>query len=102
MKKLINLLTVVSTLLLCISCSSSTIGESENQKHDETSFTQCEEPRPQMCTREYMPVCAVKNTGVQCVTTPCSSTEETTYATGCTACADSKVIKYKQGECGKG
>lgn len=61
--------------------------------------TVCKEPRPQMCTREYNPVCATKDTGVRCVTTPCPSIELKTYATGCTACADKKVISYTAGEC---
>ena len=59
----------------------------------------CTNPRPQICTREYRPVCATKDTGVRCITTPCQSTEEITYATGCTACADPKVSHYRLGKC---
>ncbi|MFQ3324039.1 MAG: hypothetical protein ACI90U_001864 [Pseudomonadales bacterium] len=99
MKKLISLITISSALLLCISCSSSTITEAENKQERDPRFTQCEDPRPEICTREYNPVCAIKAIAVQCVTTPCPSTEEITYATGCTACADSKVTEYKQGAC---
>ena len=65
----------------------------------EPKITQCTDPRPEMCTREYMPVCATKDTGVRCVTTPCPSTEEVTYPTGCTACSDAAVIGYRQGQC---
>ena len=75
------------------------MSETEKQHIDSNVPIKCKEPRPEICTREYMPVCATKNTGVVCVTTPCPSTEDKTYATGCTACADPKVIKYKQGQC---
>lgn len=52
------------------------------------AFVQCTEPRPQICTREYSPVCAdLKGGGTQ------------TYATGCVACADAKVKGYSPGAC---
>jgi hypothetical protein len=101
MKNATNLITISSALFLCISCSTATISGPENKQQDVTRFTQCEDPRPEICTREYIPVCAIKFTGVQCLTTPCPSTEEKTYATGCTACADNNVIEYKPGACPK-
>lgn len=52
-----------------------------------------------MCTREYFPVCATRDTGVRCVTTPCPSSEEKTYSNGCTACSDVKVLEYRLGAC---
>ena len=48
----------------------------------------CQEPRPQICTREYDPVCAVREDG-----------SRESYATGCTACADSRVTAYIPGVC---
>ena len=33
-------------------------------------FKSCETPRPQMCTREYRPVCGHVDTGIRCITTP--------------------------------
>jgi len=62
--------------------------------------TQCKDPRPQMCTKEYRPVCATRDTGVRCVTTPCPSTELVTKGNACTACADEKVFSYIEGACG--
>ena len=59
----------------------------------------CEDPRPQMCTREYRPVCALRDTGVRCVTTPCPSTEWKTYGNACDACADADVIGHIAGAC---
>jgi len=98
MKKISKLI-AISITFFCLSYSVSVMSESENQKKDSHDFTQCKEPRPEICTREYKPVCATKNTGVQCVTSPCPPTDEATYASGCTACADPNVIKYKQGSC---
>ena len=52
--------------------------------------TLCTDPRPQICTREYNPVCATRTDG-----------SSQSYATGCTACADTKVISYVPGACGR-
>lgn len=59
------------------------------------AFTQCDpENRPAACTKEYRPVCAEVDNGVRCVTTPCDSTDQKEYATGCVACSDPKVQGY--------
>lgn len=52
----------------------------------------CKDPRPLICTREFDPVCAIKEDldGNQTLVT---------YATGCTACADVRVVSYLQGAC---
>ena len=66
---------------------------------ESSTQTQCKSPRSQMCTREYRPVCATRDTGVRCVTTPCPSTEKVTKSNACTACADEKVFSYTEGAC---
>lgn len=48
----------------------------------------CEEPRPEMCTRDYRPVCGTL-----------SSNKHKTYSNGCTACSDSNVVWAIEGEC---
>ena len=48
----------------------------------------CEEPRPQICTREYNPVCATLNDG-----------SIKTGSTGCAACSDAQVKGYVMGAC---
>lgn len=65
----------------------------------EPGLTACTDPRPEMCTREYRPVCAVRDTGIRCITTPCDSTEEKTYGNACDACSDPKVHGHRPGEC---
>lgn len=92
-------LLILSIMFFCMSCSATVIDKTDAPNKEGDAYMLCKDPRPQICTREYKPVCATKNTGVVCVTTPCPSTEEKTYATGCTACADAKVIKYQQGQC---
>ena len=69
------------------------------QPHSAITIIQCPEKRLPMCTREYRPVCATRDTGVRCVTTPCPSSEEKTYGNACTACADEKVFGYHLDAC---
>jgi hypothetical protein len=93
---MLRLLTVLIFALLIASCAA------QQQVQPNTNiapFTQCSEQRPQVCTREYMPVCATRDTGVRCVTTPCPSSELKTYSNGCEACADKKVLGYIANAC---
>ena len=62
-------------------------------------YQECAEPRPQACTRDWRPVCGLRDTGVRCVTTPCPSWETRTYGNACTACADPAVARWRPGEC---
>ncbi len=48
----------------------------------------CTDPRPEICTQQYVGVCASLADG---------STRTT--ATGCTACADPEVVGWRPGEC---
>jgi len=64
-------------------------------KVDAPPLTACNpEDRPQMCTREYRPVCALVDTGTRCITTPCPSTEWKTHSNACEACANKPVIGF--------
>lgn len=62
-------------------------------------FTDCSSPRPEICYEVFRPVCAERDTGVRCVTEPCPSTENTTYANDCKACADQSVMRFQVGSC---
>lgn len=90
---------IIYTICLLIIACTTQITDKTGKATNLESVTICKNPRSPMCTREYNPVCATKDTGVRCVTTPCPSTELKTYASGCTACADEKVISYTPGKC---
>jgi hypothetical protein len=50
--------------------------------------TACIEPRPQICTMDYTPVCAALVSG-----------QEKTYSNGCSACADVNVVSHRPAAC---
>ena len=58
------------------------------QPAPETTGTRCQDPRPQVCTMEYAPVCATLVAG-----------GSKTYSSGCNACADDAVSSFEQGPC---
>lgn len=51
-------------------------------------MTACSEPRPQVCTMEYAPVCADLVAG-----------GSRQYSSACNACADDAVAGYLNGDC---
>jgi hypothetical protein len=55
---------------------------------NEPPVTACAMPRPQACTREYIPVCGHLYSG-----------ERKTYPNACTACADPEVSGRHPGPC---
>lgn len=87
----------VAVAWICVSgCRPMT---AEPAADDATFDAACEEPRPEACTKEYRPVCGMRDTGIRCVTTPCDSTEWRTYGNACMACSDKEVYGYKAGQC---
>lgn len=62
-----------------------------------SQFVRCSTPRPEICYELYQPVCAVRDNGVRCVTTPCPATEKATYGNDCKACADPAVYGFQRG-----
>ena len=48
----------------------------------------CADPRPEICTQHYDPVCATREDG-----------SRATYSNGCMACADLHVTGYVAGAC---
>ncbi len=65
------------------------------------NLTACPTTRADMCAAIHKPVCAVRDTGVRCVTAPCPSEAPTTFSNACSACRDPKVQGYTEGACGK-
>jgi hypothetical protein len=48
----------------------------------------CTSPRPQLCTRDYRPVCGMKRDGTR-----------QTYGNACGACGDDNVVSHIPGPC---
>ena len=65
----------------CVSAPEQSHGESD-------TFISCTEPRPEICTQEYVPVCGYLVDGSQ-----------KTYSNACNACSDKETIKYKANSC---
>jgi hypothetical protein len=54
----------------------------------EQEMVTCPEPRPQVCTQDYRPVCAkLKDGSIK------------TYSNGCIACTDPAVTGFREGAC---
>ncbi len=53
-----------------------------------SEFQVCQDPRPEMCTREYLPVCAHTMTGGL-----------ETRPNACVACADTKILGHRPEAC---
>ena len=53
----------------------------------------CTEPRPQVCTMDYTPVCGLRNVA--------GEEEWKTYSNACSACSDPTVTGYKKDACSK-
>jgi hypothetical protein len=84
-----RMLLLVPLSLLSIACA--TPDKAMEEKYKEPGAMDliiCTEPRPQICTREYDPVCATLLDG-----------NVKTYSTGCTSCSDDTVKGYRPGEC---
>jgi hypothetical protein len=48
----------------------------------------CVDPRPELCSREYLPVCGTRVDG-----------SDWTYANRCSACGHATVVGHRPGEC---
>lgn len=82
-------------LSLVVGCSSAEV----ETPAAESVYIACSDPRPEICTREFVPVCASRDTGIRCVTTPCDSSEWVTSSNACTACSDPLVYGHRAGAC---
>ena len=74
--------------LILILFATSHLGGCDKNLENEILDTMCSEPRPEVCTLDYNPVCGYKSDGTS-----------KTYSNGCSACIVKEVIGYKNGEC---
>lgn len=88
MLKVLRLILAVSLCVLVVGCA--TKGDEKNNINEPGALDLiiCEEPRPQICTREYDPVCATMMDG-----------SSKTDSTGCASCSDPDVVGFKKGTC---
>jgi hypothetical protein len=81
-----QLTAVVMSLIFLSGCSTPLVAKIQKKENSDL-IVLCKNPRPQICTMIYNPVCAYQG-------------EKTnTYASDCSACADSTVSGYTLGEC---
>jgi hypothetical protein len=83
-------LAVLALLVPALGCAPSDPSPGE----DEVALEACPATRPQMCTKEYRPVC-----GHLCANPPCESAERRTYGNACDACAHAEVVALAPGRC---
>ncbi len=89
MLKTSALLYLFSLTILAVGCATTSDEKNDiNIEPGALDIILCEEPRPQICTREYDPVCAEFKDG---------STK--TGSTACTSCSDPDVVGYTRGAC---
>lgn len=88
---MININKVISLVLISVLISACAAYSEKDADPSVSDLIICQEPRPQICTNEYNPVCARLKDGTT-----------RTDATGCTACSDPEVVGYKMGACEAG
>jgi hypothetical protein len=79
-------LLIFACILLLQSCSAK-VGVDETQS-EKAQGKVCPEPRPEMCTQQYDPVCGQLSAG-----------GSKTYSNWCSACSNKAVKSYVPGEC---
>ncbi|NCF11011.1 MAG: hypothetical protein GWP66_10070 [Gammaproteobacteria bacterium] len=81
---------IVALLWAVTGCAAMTPGTQDEPA--DADLVTCTDPRPQMCTMQYDPVCGRIGVG--------DAAEWKTYASGCSACGDPQVSAYRPGgEC---
>ncbi len=75
-------------LMLSACQPSSSIHQPSASVNQTGQMVQCPSPRPQMCTRQYDPVCGVSSAGLR-----------STQGNACSACSNTAIVAYAPGEC---
>ena len=82
---LTKLISLVALIFIIAACNASP--ELPESEAPDVS-TLCKDPRPQMCTMIYQPVCGVDNAG-----------QFKTYSSNCSACSHVEVKGFNEGAC---
>lgn len=83
-----NALSGAAVVLTVAACATAPVPVPEAASPVASPAGACEEPRPQVCTMIYAPVCANHTDG-----------RVETHASACNACADDTVATYVDGAC---
>lgn len=76
------------SIVLAAAAASLVACSSESSETTAGEIAKCRDPRPQLCTADYNPVCGVRGDGT-----------EKTYSNACSACADPAVTGHRPGAC---
>ncbi len=79
----ITRIALLSGLFLSTACSIA-----QTEVNEQAEAVPCKNPRPQICTMNYDPVCGLHK-----------DHSSKTYSNGCGACADAEVISWQKGQC---
>ena len=90
---------IFDVIMLIFPFSAAVYAASPPQPKTQEKWVVCTDPRPEVCTEEYKPVCAQRDNGIRCIQAPCPSTDLVTYDNACKACSDTKVYVYRLGTC---
>jgi len=83
-----SVILLLATLILSTGTGCSLNPGRSGESPGVSPWIQCREPRPEVCTFEYDPVCGrLGNGGFK------------TYGNACTACADTEAVEYRPGTC---
>ena len=79
---------VILALIVSVGLACASSPQESDDAVEEPPVTSCAEPRSQVCTMEYIPVCGHRYDG-----------ERKTYPNACSACSDSEVSGRHPGAC---
>lgn len=82
-------LALVVAILSACAVPSSPPADEPAQSSDPDAPIACTPPRPEVCTMMYAPVCA----------TLAGDLSQAQYSSPCNACADDRVVAYREGTC---
>ena len=81
-------ITIIFLAIAAVALVACASGTPPQEVPDTKALTPCTEPRPQLCTMDYQPVCGQLKSG-----------EFKTYSNGCNACTEPTVNGYRKGAC---
>ena len=85
----------LAPLVAGLGCGGALATAAEPELPSASALVLCTDPRPQMCTMHFDPVCGE----LRCAEEPCEKRATRTYSNACAACSDPDVVGYRRGAC---